>query len=121
MANDFPSRTKAKLYDSIILTGYRQRDLDWRRRGRPPAHHRRRRPVATTLTLGRFPGALINLLSIHTYAGTFNNAHVCRRRLFPDLSPFRRRVGRSRAHFYRGENGWQMSLVTESDCAAWQD
>ena len=53
MANDFPSETKAKIYDSIILPGYWQCDLDWWRRGRPAARHRRCRPIAT-LNFGRF-------------------------------------------------------------------
>jgi hypothetical protein len=66
-------------------------------------------------------GADIHLLPIHTYAGTFDRADVCRRRLLPDISPLRRRTGWSRAHFYRGENVWQMSVVRESDCAIWQD
>ena len=42
-----------KLYDPIILTGYWQRDLDRRRRGRSLARHRSRRPVATTLNFWR--------------------------------------------------------------------
>jgi uncharacterized membrane-anchored protein YitT (DUF2179 family) len=53
MVNDFPSKTKPKLYDSIILTGYWQRDLDWRRRGRSFTRHRRCCPIATTLNFWR--------------------------------------------------------------------
>ena len=49
----FPFRTKHKLYDSIILPGYWQCYLDWRRRGRSLARHRSGRPIATTLNYWR--------------------------------------------------------------------
>jgi len=53
MANYFPFRTKPQLYDSTILPGYWQRHLDWRRRSRSFACHRRGRPVTTTLSFWR--------------------------------------------------------------------
>jgi hypothetical protein len=59
MANDFPSRTKYKLYDSIVLPGYWQRDLDWRRRGRPFASHHSRSPIAAMMSFGDSAGTLI--------------------------------------------------------------
>lgn len=46
---------KPKLYDSIIHTSYRQRHLDWRRRGRSPARHHCRCAVAS-LKFGRVRG-----------------------------------------------------------------
>jgi hypothetical protein len=49
----FPFRTKHKLYDSIIIPGYWQCDLDWWRRSRSLARHRRCRPIATTLNFWR--------------------------------------------------------------------
>ncbi len=57
MANDFPSGTKLKLYDSIINTDVWQYDLDWRRRGRLGAGHCRHCAVAA-LNVGRFGGIL---------------------------------------------------------------
>jgi hypothetical protein len=55
----FPFRTKHKLYDSIIIPGYWQCDLDWRRRGRPLTRHRCRRLIATTLSFGGSTKVLI--------------------------------------------------------------
>src|ERR1035437_204359 len=60
------------------------------------------------------PAPLLNIFPYKNYDCPSINAHVCRRRLFPDLPPFRRRVGWSRAHFHRGENGRQMSFPQNS-------
>ena len=49
----FSIQNATQLYDSIILPGYWQRDLDWRRRGRSFARHHRRRPIAATLNFGQ--------------------------------------------------------------------
>jgi hypothetical protein len=46
-------QNQTKLYDSIILPGYWQRSLDWRRRGWSFARGRRGRPVVTALIFWR--------------------------------------------------------------------
>src|ERR1017187_4784523 len=59
------------------------------------------------------PEPLLNIFPYNTYDCTSINTHVCRRRLFPDLSPFRRRAGRSTAPIHCGENGRQMTFGRE--------
>ena len=59
------------------------------------------------------PGSLSTIFLLHTYDCTFDSTHVCRRRIFPDLSPPWRWAGRSLPHFHRCKNGRQMSGVAE--------